>query len=138
MKWAGLKMHIYCFASYAAWEPIDPAALFSVYEGFSASCRLLDCKRAVFPPVRITLTMLVTKSILGLSLAVAGKAYAATTLFNGLQSAIFPTTTSAECLSSFNTSLQCDPLVSRLYTQTDWVGWNATNLTAFVPPDKED
>lgn len=76
-----------------------------------------------------------TKSILGLSLAVASKAYAATTLFNGLQSAIFPTTTSAECLASFNTSLQYDPLVSRLYMQTDWVGWNATNLTAFVSPD---
>lgn len=82
-----------------------------------------------------TLMMPTTKSILGLSLAVASKAYAATTLFNGLQSAIFPTTTSAECLASFNTSLQCDPLVSRLYMQTDWVGWNATNLTAFVSPD---
>ncbi|KAH2165418.1 hypothetical protein KXW37_006451 [Aspergillus fumigatus] len=76
-----------------------------------------------------------TKSILGLSLAVASKAYAATTLFNGLQSAIFPTTTSAECLASFNTSLQCDPLVSRLYMQTDWVGWNATNLTALCTPE---
>ena len=72
------------------------------------------------------------KELLMLFAGPARLATAMTTLFNGLQSTIFPITTSASCLASFNTSIDCDPLISYLYKQTDWVGWNATNLTALV------
>jgi hypothetical protein len=57
---------------------------------------------------------------------------AATTIFQGLQSVVFPYDTPTACLASFNLSIRCDPVVSLLYMQTNWVGWNATNLTAFV------
>lgn len=63
-------------------------------------------------------------------IAVVNPVSAAISLFNGKQSFIFPPGTSTACLSSFNTTLNCDPLVTYLYMQTEYVGWNATNLTA--------
>lgn len=51
------------------------------------------------------------------------------TLFNGIQGTIFPIGTSQACLDAFDTVLPCDPSLPLLHKQTDWVGWNATNLT---------
>lgn len=56
-------------------------------------------------------------------------------LFNGHQTAVFPTDTPQECLAAFNTSLSCDSTVQLLNKQTDWVGWNATNLNALCVSD---
>lgn len=51
-------------------------------------------------------------------------------LFGSQQAAFFPTSTPQSCLAAFNTSLSCDSTAQLLIKQTDWVGWNATNLTA--------
>src|SRR2546423_13316990 len=51
-------------------------------------------------------------------------------LFNGQQDEFFPLNTPNSCLAAFNTSLDCDDRDHLLYKQTDWVGWNGTDLTA--------
>ena len=62
--------------------------------------------------------------------SIPARIHAATTLFNGLQEFIFPAGTAQACLAAFNTTLSCDPKAQLLYKQTDWAGWNATDLTA--------
>lgn len=59
-----------------------------------------------------------------------GSVFGATTIFGGKQATFFPTDTPQSCLAAFNTSLSCDNTAQLLVKQTDWVGWNATNLTA--------
>jgi len=68
--------------------------------------------------------LLALAGIAGLVTSVHGAA----TLFNGMQAAFFPTDTPVNCLATFNTSLACSSEVQLLVKQTDWVGWNATNL----------
>lgn len=56
--------------------------------------------------------------------------YSATTLFGGSQASFFPSNAPSACLAAFNASLDCDLSVQLLNTQTEWVGWNQSNLTA--------
>jgi hypothetical protein len=77
-----------------------------------------------------TVMNLILWSVLIVSAVLFSPIDGATTLFNGQQAAIFPIDTPQTCQAAFDTSISCDTSVQLLIKQTDWIGWNATNLTA--------
>lgn len=53
----------------------------------------------------------------------------AVTLFNGFETSVFPLDTPEACFQVFDASLPCDQKLHLLYKQTDWTGWNASDLS---------